>query len=59
MQEYVKSDLIGQLRELHSILFIPEHNEYFTLIQENKEEFEIKESETLILDGLRDLTDEQ
>ena len=59
MQEYVKSDLIGQLGELHSILFVPEHNEYFTLIQENKEEFEIKESETLILDGLRDLTDEQ
>lgn len=41
MQEYIKSDLIGQLRELHSILFVPEHNEYFTLIQENKEEFEI------------------
>lgn len=47
MQEYVKSDLIGQLRELHSILFVPEHNEYFTLIQENKEEFEIKESKLL------------
>lgn len=41
MQEYLKSDLIGQLGELHSILFVPEHNEYFTLIQENKEEFEI------------------
>lgn len=41
MQEYVKSDLILQLSELHSILFVPEHNKYFALIQENKDEFEV------------------
>lgn len=40
MQEYVKSDLRGQLSELHSVLFDPERNEYFALIQEDVDEFE-------------------
>lgn len=40
MQEYVKSNLIFQLSELHSILFIPEHNDYFALIKENMDDFE-------------------